>query len=33
MEDDLLENECWWCGKRCEKDFCSEKCNLQWVKE
>ena len=27
--------ECWWCGSPVDegKDFCSEKCNKNWVKD
>lgn len=27
------ENRCAWCDKPCDKDFCSEKCASEWVKE
>lgn len=31
FDDD--ENTCDWCGKPCEKRFCSESCASKWVAE
>ena len=27
------ENECLWCDKRCEKDFCSLKCAKNYLND
>lgn len=32
MEEEL-ENTCLWCEKPCEKEFCSEKCAVNWAIE
>ena len=32
-EDGDKVNECLWCGKPCEKDFCNDRCAFLWVTE
>jgi len=33
IDREHLVNECGWCGAPCEKDFCSQVCTEQWIKE